>query len=68
MDAFRTHSPLFDDDVRALFDPHASLKRRNIDGGTGPDAIRKQIEKADFVLQKQRACQDESVLPAPEKY
>jgi len=39
-----------------------------MDDGTGPDAIRKQIEKADFVLQKQRSCQDESVLAAPEKY
>ena len=68
MDVFRSHSPLFDEDVRDLLDPHASLKRRNIDGGTGPDAIRKQIEKADFVLQKELSCQDQSVLAAPEKY
>ena len=60
MDVFRTHSPLFDDDVRVLFDPHASLKRRNIDGGTGPDAIRKQLERAECVLQKQGSSRDKA--------
>jgi argininosuccinate lyase len=53
MDVFHTHSPFFDDDVRALFDPHTSLKRRNIDGGTGPEAVRKQLEKAERALQKE---------------
>ena len=53
MDVFRSHSPLFDEGVRDLLDPHASLKRRNIDGGTGPDAIGKQLQKAERVLRKQ---------------
>jgi len=53
MDVFRSHSPLFDEDVRDLLDPHASLKRRNIDGGSGPDPIRRQLQKAERVLQEQ---------------
>ena len=50
MEVFHAHSPLFDADVKALFDPQASLRRREIDGGTGPEAIRKQLQKAERLL------------------
>jgi len=36
----------FEADVERLFDPLESVKRRNATGGTSPDSVRKQIEKA----------------------
>jgi len=39
----------FEADVERLFDPMESVKRRNATGGTSPDAVGKQIEKAKSV-------------------
>ena len=39
-------SPLFEADVTDLFDPLASLNKRNIFGGTGIEAVQRQIETA----------------------
>lgn len=40
----------FEADVERLFDPLESVKRRNATGGTSPDSVRKQIEKAKETL------------------
>ena len=43
-------SPHFGDDVAAVFDVPAALARRNIEGGTAPEAIRRQIVQARATL------------------
>jgi len=40
------HSKLFAEDAMALLDVRHSLKLRNIGGGTGPEAVAAQMEKA----------------------
>lgn len=44
----------FDADVYAVFDPDLSLQRRSATGGTAPNAVKKQIEKAKHVLEIRR--------------
>ena len=39
-------SPLFEADVYQWLEPANSISRRNIPGGTGPDAVRDQLEAA----------------------
>ena len=43
---FRKHSDLFTADVYGLFNPQAALGKRNLYGGTGPEAVREQIRLA----------------------
>jgi argininosuccinate lyase len=43
-------SPLFDEDVSAVFDFAASVVRRNSPGGTAPEAVRGQIQQAKRAL------------------
>jgi len=50
MSSFKAASPVFDDDVMRELLPSASLSHRNVDGGTGPDAVRRQIEAAKKVV------------------
>ncbi len=45
-DAFSKAHALFGDDARDALGAEASLAARNIAGGTGPEAVRKQIEQA----------------------
>jgi argininosuccinate lyase len=40
----------FDADVYQVFDPMESVKRRNTTGGTSPDSVSKQIQKAKSTL------------------
>lgn len=47
----RAHSPAFGDDVEAWLDVGHSLALRNIEGGTGPEAVRRQLQQARDVLQ-----------------
>lgn len=44
--AFSNAHPLFGDDARGALAIDASLAARNIDGGTGPEAVARQIEQA----------------------
>ncbi len=44
----------FDADVYPVFDPDLSLQRRSATGGTAPNAVKKQIEKAKRVLKIRR--------------
>ncbi len=49
-DIFLEHSDLFGDDVYDLFDLKKSTDKRSLDGGTGKDALIKQIKKAKEIL------------------
>ncbi len=40
----------FESDVYQVFDPMESVKRRNATGGTSPDSVKKQIQKAKETL------------------
>jgi argininosuccinate lyase len=50
LDDFRAGSDAFGDDVYAVFDFDASVKARNVRGGTSPDAVRAQIANAKQLL------------------
>ena len=45
--------PAFADDVSDVFDAHRSVKARNSVGGTAPQAVRQQIERAKALLDHQ---------------
>ena len=47
----RKHCALFGEDALELLDVRHSLKRRNIEGGTGPTALRAQLAQARVALQ-----------------
>ncbi|MDP9177163.1 MAG: argininosuccinate lyase, partial [Gemmatimonadota bacterium] len=46
IDSFAAAHSLFGEDVYRWLDPVSSVGRRNIPGGTGPDAVRAQLETA----------------------
>jgi argininosuccinate lyase len=46
IDVFAAAHPLFAEDVYQWLDPVSSVARRNLPGGTGPDAVRAQLEAA----------------------
>ncbi len=48
--SFKAASPAFDEDVARELLPATSLSHRNVEGGTGPTAVRKQIEAAKLAL------------------
>jgi argininosuccinate lyase len=48
--SFRAAHSKFDQDVMAELSPAASLRNREIDGGTGPKAVKRQIAAARSVL------------------
>jgi argininosuccinate lyase len=52
LDSFRQASPLFGDDVMDALDPGESVARRNVPGGTGPDAVRAQLAQAVEAMRK----------------
>ena len=54
-DEFRSYSPLFGDDVENALDIAAIVSRRTTYGGTGNDAVRRQLEEAEKVLGRQRS-------------
>jgi argininosuccinate lyase len=51
MDSFTAANPLFSADVYESLDPENSVGRRDIPGGTGPEAIRVQLEAARAALE-----------------
>ncbi len=55
LETLQALSPLFGADVRAVFDFDASVARRSADGGTAPDAVRRQIAAAHDALGGQLA-------------
>ena len=46
LEDLRAHSADFGEDALSLLDVRRSLARRNIEGGTGPQAVAEQMEKA----------------------
>ncbi|MFZ7110894.1 MAG: argininosuccinate lyase [Desulfatiglandales bacterium] len=46
LDEMKRFSEKIDADVFSWLDPEACVGRRNLPGGTGPDAVRKSLEKA----------------------
>lgn len=48
--AFADAHPLFEQDVFAALSPHQSVEHREVEGGTGPVAVRSQIEAAQTAL------------------
>lgn len=50
MASFKAASPAFDDDAKLELLPSTSLSHRNLDGGTGPEAIRRQLKAAKEAL------------------
>ncbi|MBI2503216.1 MAG: argininosuccinate lyase [Candidatus Latescibacteria bacterium] len=50
LEELKTHSPAFGEDALALLDLRRSLSLRNIEGGTGPQALRAQLEQARALL------------------
>jgi argininosuccinate lyase len=51
LEELRAHSPAFGEDALALLDLRHSLGLRNIEGGTGPAAVRAQLAQARALLQ-----------------
>ncbi len=46
LEALQVHSEAFGEDALEVLDLRRSLARRNIRGGTGPDAVAEQLEAA----------------------
>ena len=46
----QAHHPAFDEQALGRLDLEASLKRRNLDGGTGPAAVERQLLQAREIL------------------
>jgi argininosuccinate lyase len=53
--SFPAAHPTFSADVLDALKPERSLARRNLAGGTGPDAVREQLKAAAAVLQSAEA-------------
>jgi argininosuccinate lyase len=51
---FKNLSPLIDADVYAVFDPQQSVARRNVPGGTAPEAVQVQLQNAKFRMQNEK--------------
>src|SRR5260221_10051226 len=47
LEDYKAISPIFDNDVYAVFDFGASVAKRKASGGTAPDAVREQIKQAE---------------------
>ncbi len=47
----RQHHDAFDEEAVRRLDPRASLQRRNLAGGTGPQAVAQQLEQARDILE-----------------
>jgi argininosuccinate lyase len=54
LDAWRQHSPLFDDDVLELFDVDRSLRRKEVPGGPGPKMVSRQLVRAATMVARTR--------------
>ena len=52
---FRALSSVFEEDLRDVFDCRRSVETRNLQGGTGSTAVRRQIERAALALGEIRA-------------
>jgi argininosuccinate lyase len=46
IEKYKALSPVFSEDVYSVFDPFQSVKRRNVYGGTAPEAVEAQLKLA----------------------
>jgi argininosuccinate lyase len=51
LEEMKTFTPIIDSDVYEWLDPLSCIKRRNIPGGTGPEAVKRALGKAREELQ-----------------
>src|SRR5262249_7650564 len=54
LEDYRAISPVFENDVYAVFDFAVSVGKRKAPGGTAPEAVRQQIAQAERQLDAQR--------------
>jgi argininosuccinate lyase len=54
LDSFHEANALFGDDVMEWLDPVRSVARRGVPGGTGPEAVRIQIDEAEAAVKPAR--------------
>lgn len=53
LDEFKAYSPLFEKDVLDWLTIEHSLSRRNIAGGTGPEAVENSLKEAENILKQE---------------
>ncbi len=53
LEAYQDIHPAFDESVYQVFDPRASVARRNALGGTAPEAVAEQLQKAKCSMQNE---------------
>jgi len=54
LEEFQAESPLIEDDIYEALDVSNAVKRRNVRGGTAPERVQEQIEKASKLLEKEK--------------
>jgi len=59
LEEFQAESPLIDDEVYDVLDIQNAVKRRDVRGGTAPNRVQEQIEKAEKLIDKGRKGLDE---------
>ena len=55
LEEFQSLDSIFDPDVHQVFDPRRSVARRNIFGGTAPEAVRIQLQNAKSKCKRQNS-------------
>ncbi|MDB4878955.1 MAG: Argininosuccinate lyase, partial [Gemmatimonadetes bacterium] len=63
--SFTAAHPLFGDDVQEALGAERSVSQRDVDGGTGPAAVRAQLEQARIALLPAPTPRSNNVVPAP---
>jgi len=53
LEQMRRFSPVFDRGVQKVFSWSAALAHRDIEGGTGPESVRRQLQQAQALMKKQ---------------
>jgi argininosuccinate lyase len=51
---FKNLSPLIESDIYGVFDPQQSVARRNVAGGTAPEAVKVQLQNAKYRMQNEK--------------
>jgi argininosuccinate lyase len=63
LDTYTAAHPLFAEDVYEALSPKASIEQREVPGGTGPNAVRDQIEAARAALRPSRETPRGNEMP-----
>ncbi len=54
LEQFKSLSPLIESDIYSVFDPLQSIARRNVPGGTAPEAVKVQLQNAKLRMQNEK--------------